>query len=171
MSQPIQLNMTGLAEYTAWAEGVIARMQDLTPVWEFAHTMFLIEMDEQFRTQGAYLNGQQWQPASPGWVAHKMRVLPPPPPFMTLYYTSRLYLSLTAEGHGEHIFETSPNGCIMGTMVPYAESHQKGTGGHPQRRIIAVRDAFRALVFDAFIAYVLRGTQVQDAVAEGTPSE
>lgn len=171
MPELLKLNYEGLENYITWAEGVIERLQDLTPVFVFAHTMFILEMDEQFRSQGAYLNGVEWVPASPGWINFKKRVAPPPPPFFTLYYTSRLYLSLTAEGHAEHVFEMSPTSVTMGTMVPYAETHQKGLGDHPQRRIIRVTDAFKSTLFDAFMAYVLKGVAIDQEVPKGTPSE
>ena len=60
----------------------------------------------------------------------------------------RLFPSLVEPGHPEHVFESSPLRCRMGTRVPYALRHQLGQGIQPfdkvplpKRPLIAITTA------------------------------
>jgi hypothetical protein len=138
-----------------------ARAQDLTPVFEMGDQGFRLEMAEQFRTQGAYLQGgTQWEALSPEYARRKP---PPPAPFGILYRSGRGYEALTTE-NGEHVKVIEPQQAWYGAAVlaedgrtNYMAVHDQGRGRMPQRKIIVVRDRFRKLMVNGLLAWIVGG--------------
>lgn len=158
MAELLTLSFEGLDKVTDAYRERAERMQDLSPVFEAGDKYFRAEMDEQFRTQGAFLQGgQQWRPLNPDYAKRKhAKYGVPPAPFGILWREGRLHRGLTQEG-GEHVKQITATSAVYGTTVPYGKYHQKGGPKLPQRKIIIVRDRFRAFMQRTLWAYVLRG--------------
>ncbi|WP_029136171.1 phage virion morphogenesis protein [Nakamurella lactea] len=104
------------------------RLTDASPAFDrMASTVATIEQ-QQFSSQGGYGSGG-WSPLSPRYRAWKMRHYPGKP---ILERTGALKRSLTDRPFGiEQINETE---MTIGTEVPYARYHQRGTDRMPRRR-------------------------------------
>ena len=94
----------------------------------------------QFSTQGAE-GGRRWAELSPSYRQWKRRVAPGR---KILALSGRLRNSLTRKG-GEHIvrWKRSPLSIELGTKVPYAAAHQRGSTKLPRREPIRLTRAHR----------------------------
>ena len=164
-SEVLHLELSGVAEQIARFEAMQARAQNLSPVWDVVHHAFAHEMADQFMSQGAYINGEEWAPLNPDYAKRKLKFFNPPAPFGILYRTGRLFESLATES-GEHVYEPSAQAVTMGTTVPYGKYHQTGTEHLPKRKIIGLRNRFAQLVFRATVRWIVGGT-VATADGEG----
>lgn len=109
-------------------------IRDFRPVWPEIHMYFLRASLEQFATQGAR-GGQTWQPLSERYGKWKAKRYPGKP---ILVATERLRRSLSLGGQkgGDQVYEASPLSLTMGTAVPYARYHQRGTARMAARPIL-----------------------------------
>lgn len=163
----LKLDLGGFDQVTASQAERLARLKDLSPVFEWADLPFRLEVAEQFKTQGAYFeNGSQWAPLSPEYARRKPT---PPAPFGILYRSGELFRSLSEEG-GEHVSVATADSGLYGSTVEYGKYHQTGATWTnkagveirlPQRRILDQTfrwQRFRQQIVRAVIGYVLRGT-------------
>lgn len=154
----LKLDLEGIDAMIGSQDDMRRRLEDETPVFEWADLPFRLEMAEQFATQGAYLeNGQLWTPLSPEYAARKPA---PPEPYGILYRSGALFESLSQDG-GDHVRTATATQGTYGTTVDYGQYHQTGTEKMPQRRIIRIRDKFRELVMYAVQKWILTGEPPQ----------
>ena len=158
MAELLKLSLEGIDEAIGNYSERAARMQDMSPVFEAGDKYFRAEMNEQFKSQGAFLQaGTKWTPLSPEYAKRKLaKYGPPPTPFGILYATGALEQSLSQEG-GDHIKEITPQSGTYGSSILYGKYHQKGGPKLPQRRIIIITKRFQAFMMDAMWTWILRG--------------
>lgn len=151
----LKIDLRGLPEVMSNYHDRLERLNNMEPVFELAHDVFVAEEAQQFKTEGAYLQGgQEWAPLSPAYAKRKPA---PPAPFGILYRTGALYGGVTDESDPAHIKEIGPQRAVMGTSVSYGKYHQTGTPKMPQRKVISVRDRVKRLIFRAGRLHILRG--------------
>lgn len=105
------------------------RLQNMHPAFEAIADFQAQEWQKQFATQGAHMSGR-WAPLSAPYAAWKAVHFPGRP---ILVRTGRLRQSLTHRPFG--VEEFSKNQVRLGTNVPYAMYHQRGTAFMPRRQI------------------------------------
>ena len=153
MPELLTINLTGIKEWQALTQDMIARAQDLSPVFEVMHEAWVTEMIEQFNTEGAYYDGEKWEALNPEYAKRKLKKYGPLP---ILIRTGRLIKSFIGEG-GEHVKIIRPDYAEFGSSVPYAQWHQKGTDKMPQRREIKATDQLKQVGFRSAVKYILKG--------------
>jgi len=150
----LKLELDGLQKFDTLTSEMVARAQDLSPAFEAGDEAFRAEMNEQFETQGAYLQGgDTWAPLSPEYAKRKPK---PPAPFGILYRSGDLWKSLSEEG-GDHVKIVQPDSGTYGSSIPYGKYHQTGGDKLPQRKIIIVRTRLKAFMARAALGWILRG--------------
>lgn len=109
-------------------------IRDFRPAWPEIHMYFLRASVEHFESQGSR-GGARWQPLSSGYAKWKTKKYPGKP---ILSATERLKRSFTLAGQkgGDQVYEETPLSLTMGTAVPYAIFHQRGTKRMPARPIL-----------------------------------
>ena len=143
-----------LKAWTAITENMRARIGDLSPVFEAGDGWFRAEMDEQFKTQGAFLQGgKEWAPLSPEYAKRKPQ---PPSPFGILYRSGDLYRSLANEG-GDHIKVIGKQEGVYGSSVAHGRYHQDGTEKMPQRKIIILLNKMRQRFIRGTFTHIMSG--------------
>ncbi len=164
------LDLKGLPSRKDFIEAMAARMADLTPVWDWAHILYLGEVAQQFLTEGQYFNGSRWAPLNPQYERYKHRVYGiPPSPLGILYRTGRGFESLTNESSQDHVYERSATQAVWGSSVEYLQYHQQPNHAWsvlPQRRILRLRNRFKRLIVRGTLAYLLRGSTLPRGASE-----
>jgi len=106
-------------------------LADATPAFEsMAEYQVKTVNARQFREEGSVETGK-WSPLSPLYARWKARVRPGKP---ILVFDGDLKKSLTVPGQG--IYIVRHNMMTVGTSVPYAIYHQKGTPMMPARPLL-----------------------------------
>lgn len=167
MAELLHLDLQGVQGAIEKFSAMAKRAEDLSPVWEAGHDIFVTEMAEQFQTQGTFLLGEQWAPLNPKYLEKKLRKWGDPPgSFGILYRSGNLYSSLVNDTHPEHIKVIEPGGAIYGSSVDYGLYHQTGAiihaadGGSwrlPQRKIIHVTARTSRWVTRLAVLYITKG--------------
>lgn len=152
MAELITLDLTGLPQWQALTQQMIARAQDLRPVFEVMHDAWVTEEIEQFTTEGGYF-GEPWAPLNPAYAERKRKQYGALP---ILIRTGRLLKSFIGEG-GEHIKRITADEAEFGSAVPYAQYHQTGTDTMPQRIEVKATDALKQVGFHSAVKYILTG--------------
>ena len=154
----LTLDLRGALGKQAFFGAAAERAQDLTPVWNFVHNVWLHEIAQQFLSEGRFVSdGEEWAPLNPEYARWKARHLPPPAPLGILYRTGRLLEALSNEGSAEHVFSSTPDSVLLGATTPYGKYHQTGTDHMPVRPIIRTRNRFRRTVIRAAVRHILSG--------------
>jgi phage gpG-like protein len=110
--------------------GMRERAADLMPAWDAVADWFAEQERAQFSTEGTRW-GQPWAPLKPATIAEKQRLHYPP---NILVRTGELERSLTVRPLS--IERLSPRHMMLGTRVPYAQFHQRGTPTIPRRALL-----------------------------------
>lgn len=132
-------------------------VKDLSPVWQVLADDFLKVERDQFVSEGQSGSGG-WVPLSPGYAAWKAKHAPGRP---LLVQSGKLRQSLTERG-GEHIEEIRADSLRLGTEVPYAIYHQKGTRRMPARKLVELSETDKTRWTKRIQAFL-----VQEAKAQG----
>lgn len=137
-------------------DGLALGLKDLTPVWGKVHEVFIAFVQRVFASQGSYV-GEAWAPLSPAYArwkaAHSANA-------GILQLRGRLYGSLSAPDHPDHIFRSGPSWAEYGTQVPYAKFHQTGTRRMPRRPPLKPFSRVEGeATADIVLAYVLERTR------------
>ncbi len=117
--------------FSRYAEDV----QDMHEAFEEIAADFWESNEKQFVTEGKY-GGGRWRALAPSTLRAKPGGLP------TLVREGTLKDSLT-KGNPWTIEKIEPLQVTLGTKVPYALYHQRGTGNMPKRPVIAVPETQR----------------------------
>lgn len=114
--------------------GLTEALDDLRPAWNDIHNIFLEFERKVFETEGGYA-GAGWVPLNPSYAAYKERTYGSS---TIMRRSNRLFKSLTATNHPEHLYLTGPSFVEMGTRTLYARAHQFGYErmGLPARPLI-----------------------------------
>lgn len=111
-----------------------ANIQDWQPFFrDYVAPRFFGDVIRNFETEGGYVGG--WAPLSPRYAAWKAKRYPGKG---ILQRTGRMINSLRWGGSPgpEMVFRMTPREAELGTSVPYAASHQRGTGRLPRRQML-----------------------------------
>ena len=138
MALRFQIEILGEQQLDRILSRVIAGVRDLRPVWKDVADDFLEMEREQFASEGRSGSGG-WAPLSPRYAALKAQRYPGRG---ILVRTGALRGSLTATG-GRHIRKLTANSLRLGTSVPYAGFHQRGTRRMLQRKVVELSEEDR----------------------------
>lgn len=117
----------------------LSQIDDLRPLWgEVIGEFHQIEV-EQFDSEGA-ATGQRFHPLSRVYAEYKEVAYPGKP---ILQASGDLRDSLTDSDAIGAIVRPGPHELIVGTSVPYARFHQRGTGRMPARPPIRLAELQR----------------------------
>jgi phage gpG-like protein len=112
--------------------------------WKAVASEFRKIEKEQFDSQGSKGASGKWAPLKTGYAAIKSARYGQQP---ILQASKKLYRSLTSEGAEGAVYEESATELTLGTSIPYAGHHQKGTRKMPAREVISLtRDQQQRLV-------------------------
>jgi len=122
-------------------------LQDLRPFWRdvFAPKYFAVVQDlfatgGRPRAPGGQWSGGAWTSLSPKYAVWKAKNFPGKP---ILVRTGALKDSVTWSGNGlgpGGVFQPEPQFVIVGSAIPYAPAHQKGTKHMPARTFMPTPD-------------------------------
>jgi phage gpG-like protein len=109
-------------------------VRDFREAWPEIHMYFLRATLEEFDAQGAR-GGAAWQPLSESYGKWKAKRYPGKP---ILVRTERLRRSFSLAGQkgGDQIYDALPESLTIGSAVPYARFHQRGTSRMAARPIL-----------------------------------
>ena len=114
--------------------GLSSALTDLRPAWKDVHQIFLEFERKVFETEGGYASAD-WVPLNPSYAAYKERTYGSK---SIMRRSDRLYKSLTAANHPDHVYNTGPAFIEMGTRTLYARAQHFGYErmGLPARPLI-----------------------------------
>lgn len=143
-------NVSGLLGFFMEVDGVpqVARVlgvkadavKDLRPVWDDIADDFRKREGQLWASEGSVQGMGGWVPLNPKYAAWKAangfgnKIL---------VKAGRLRASMTDPTSSDHIQHKTPTGLEIGTFVPYAIYHQRGTSKMPRRPIVRITDAAR----------------------------
>jgi phage gpG-like protein len=128
------------------------RLNDFRPIWPNVIAEFYAIETEQFETEGG-AGGQRWTPLSPLYSEYKERVFPGQP---ILQAEGDLRASLTDPEAAGAILQPREDELVIGTSVPYALAHQRGTRHMPRRPPINFSEVQRRRIQKAIQAGLVR---------------
>lgn len=140
-------------------------LSDLRPLWpEVIREFYLIEA-EQFDSEGAAGASGKWAPLSDTYAKYKQVAYPDKP---ILRADDDLFESLTDPEAAGAILQPEQDQLTIGTSVPYAIYHQRGTSRMPARPPISLAEAQKRRLQKAIQAGLVRfvreaGFQVERA--------
>lgn len=140
MAVKLKITVDGAEKLQLALSRTAEAITDFSPVWNEVRTAFFEIEQDQFQSGGAKGASGTWAALSPKTEAIKIQkygtfaLLAGP-----LIATTRLYKSLTRSTE-DTIFETTKTTMAIGTSVPYAKFHQRGTRRMPARPPIDLSD-------------------------------
>jgi len=156
-----EIEIAGEKQISRVLEGIEARAEDLRPVWDVIAQDFGRIVARQFATEGGL--GRPWPPLSPAYAAWKARHYPGRP---ILVRTGRLKESLVGRTI-DTVDERTRDSLTLGTAVPYAIYHQKGTKKMPPRPPIVIPEAAKDRWARAIHEFVWTGDVKSTLAARG----
>jgi len=119
-----------LSRFFDYASEEMPNWKDVFAEWgkDFRETQHSVFMNE-----GAFEGRTRWAELSPAYAEWKAQVYGET---RILVRTRRLWNSLISEQHTDHIHDYDENEMRVGTSVPYAIFHQRGTMNMPQRKVL-----------------------------------
>lgn len=125
----ISISLSGDKQLVAQFEDIGDALKDFRPVWIRTRQKVYNAIRENFASEGGASG--QWAALTPAYAKVKQQRWGNKP---ILQASGRYYKSVTQLG-GEGIYEEGPQEMTIGTNVPYAGFHQRGTGKMPARPI------------------------------------
>lgn len=126
--QFIAISISGDERAIARFKGMAVRMDNMSPVLEWAKTTVTKAWQSNFAANGLLSGG--WAPLDPEYFAWKTVRFPGAP---TLVRTGQLFRSL---GSDNVAMGVKKNEAVIGTNLRYAKFHQYGTSKMPKRQIV-----------------------------------
>lgn len=114
------------------------QIKDFRPLWDKIVGSFRRIEAEQFGSEGGTGSGG-WRPLSPQYAAWKAQHYPGAPILVRKGALKASLVGIT----GYTIDRRTPDSLLIGTSIPYALYHQKGTGRMPARKPIELSMANR----------------------------
>lgn len=141
-------------------------LSDLRPLWPPVIEEFYLIETEQFDSEGA-AGGERWAPPSDPYAARKAQSFPGAP---ILQAEGDLRASLTDPEAADAVLQPREDELIIGTRVPYAMAHQRGTSRMPRRPPINFSEAQKRRIQKALQVGLVRfireaGFQVEERAA------
>jgi phage gpG-like protein len=127
-------------------------LSDFRPIWPNVIQEFYLIETEQFESEGA-AGGERWTPLSPIYSEYKEQVYPGQ---KILQAECDLRASLTDLEAAGAILQPREDELIIGTSIPYAKAHQRGTSRMPARPPINFSEAQKRRLQKAIQAGMVR---------------
>lgn len=118
-------------------ENIAKKGTEFKTIFEKIADEFYESQEKVFGAEGAFEGRARWAELSPRYRAWKEKNYPGMP---ILQLTGKMKSSLVGSGAEGSVYEVSNKELTVGTNVPYAIFHQRGTRRMPQRKIIEVTD-------------------------------
>jgi phage gpG-like protein len=131
----------------------IDSLSDLRPLWPNVIREFYLIEAEQFESEGAAGASGRWAALSDVYAKYKQVAHPDKG---ILRADDDLYQSLTDPEAAGAILRPEPDGLTIGTSVPYATAHQRGTRKMPARPPISFSEAQKRRMQKAIQAGLVR---------------
>lgn len=135
----------GIARF---ADGVA----DYRPIWPVVEDEFYAQEKSQFESEGAE-GGDKWDALSPEYDGWKEAHFPGKP---ILQRTGSLYESLTNPNSTNGVRREERKTLTLGTTIPYALYHQKGTENMPARPELIFPEAWKRTVMHHLQTYLVQ---------------
>ncbi|MDE2097862.1 MAG: phage virion morphogenesis protein [Patescibacteria group bacterium] len=135
----------GIARF---ADGV----SDYRPIWPVIADDFYAQEKDQFKSEGTE-GGEEWQQLSPEYEKWKEVHFPGKP---ILQRTGDLYKSLTSASDPNTVNRQERKTLTLGSKVPYAIYHQRGTSRMPARPEIQLPEAFKRTTMHHMQVYLVQ---------------
>lgn len=130
-------SVDGITEFDRAFNRIDQILSDFRVIWpEVTKEFYRIEA-EQFATEGRRGATGEWAKLSPAYAKFKAVKFPNK---TILRATDSLFNSLTDQGAPGAIFRPTPSELTLGTSVPYAILHQRGTSRMRSRKPISMSD-------------------------------
>lgn len=128
----ITLEIDGQEQFNWAVDSISKSITDWRGVWPEVEQIFYRAQLEQFNSEGSR-GGSRWTPLSDNYRNWKQKKYPGRP---ILVLTGRLKRSLTVNGAGgaDQVRDQQPMSLTLGSVVPYAIYHQRGTKRMAQRQ-------------------------------------
>lgn len=123
----------GVVQFDRAFNRVSEHVSDLTPVWDRAEKAFYEIEREQFHSEGAAGRGGKWAPLTRPYAKRKAERYGVKP---ILRAGDQLFESLTRRT-GSTVLVKEPLEFAIGTSLPYAMFHQRGTSKMAKREPIS----------------------------------
>lgn len=137
MSVRFRVEVDGVEQFDR-AFNRLDRLDDFRPVWPRVIQEFYSIEREQFATEGAAGESGKWAPLSKAYAKYKQANYPDMP---ILQRDQELVESLTDPEAFGAILRPSQDELVIGTSVPYALAHQRGSRtGLPKRPPISLSE-------------------------------
>jgi phage gpG-like protein len=161
----LSVTIDGREESRRAFQTVAENIRDFREVWPEIHMYFLRANVEHFESLGAR-GGTQWQPLSESYAKWKAKKYPGKP---ILVATERLKRSLSLAGQkgGDQVYEETALSLTMGTAVPYARYHQRGTARMARRPVLQPTQRDIDRMVSRLYRYVERGARDAGFVTTG----
>lgn len=131
----------------------IDSLSDLRPLWPNVIREFYLIEAEQFESEGAAGASGRWAPLSDVYAKYKAIAYPDQP---ILQATDELMKSLTDPEATGAILRPDEQELTIGTSVPYATAHQRGTRRMPARPPISLAEAQKRRIQKSIQAGLVR---------------
>lgn len=128
MSQRLTFKVNGQELWSFELDRFRQRLGDMTPVWEGIADEYAVIWGREFRLEGAWV---RWKPLSPQYRQWKAKNYPGQ---KILQLSGDLMDSMTNRPFGVDFIDRKV--MVIGTQLPYADYHQRGTKNMPARPII-----------------------------------
>jgi phage gpG-like protein len=114
-------------------------LSDYRPIWPIIEDDFYAQVKDQFKTEGEE-GGDKWAALSEEYAEYKEAHFPGKP---ILQRTGDLMASLTNANDPNAVRIEERKALTLGSRIPYAIYHQKGTKKMPARPEIQLTEAFK----------------------------
>jgi phage gpG-like protein len=149
----IVFKVDGLESFALTLARFQENISDAAPAFEAMADHQAAVNTKQFTSRGAYGSGG-WAPLSPQYAAWKARHYPGKG---TLELSGDLRDSLTKRPFGIDVVKS--DGMVIGTGVPYAPFHQKGTDTMPARPVFGDPQSADTKVFAKILqSWIVKGS-------------
>jgi phage gpG-like protein len=135
----------GIARF---ADGI----SDYRPIWPVIEDDFYAQEKDQFRSEGVE-GGEKWEPLSAAYAGWKEAAFPGKP---ILQRTGDLYESLTNPNSVNGVRREERKTLTLGSTLPYAIFHQRGTANMPPRPEVVFPEAFKRTVMHHVQTYLVQ---------------
>jgi phage gpG-like protein len=132
----VSIEVDGKPEFDRTFSRLDANFDDLTPIWPAVRAKFYEIEAQQFDSEGGKGGSGRWKALSARYAAQKVARYGDKP---ILEATGDLRASLTSDGAGSYYWADKQEVAI-GTTLPYAMYHQRGSGKLPERKPISFSD-------------------------------
>lgn len=125
---------------------------DYRPIWPVIEDDFYAQVADQFKTEGAE-GGDKWAPLTAEYAGWKEAHYPGRP---ILERTGDLMRSLTSPNDPNAVRIEERKALTLGSRIPYAIYHQRGTSKMAARPEIQLPEAFKRSVMHHIHAYLVQ---------------